>query len=97
MTGRGPDGYAPGDVKAQTRQCIVRLKATLEAAGLTLDDVVETTVYLTDIRHFSDMNEVYRELVPKPRPSRTTIGTALMSPDALVEIMFIADVADSMK
>ena len=91
MTGRGPDGYAPGDVIAQTRQCIARLKATLEAAGLTLDDVVESTVYLTDIRHFSDMNEVYRELIPKPRPSRTTIGTALMSPDALVEIMFIAD------
>ncbi len=91
MTGRDSDGYAPGDVKAQTRQCIARLKATLAAAGLTLDDVVESTVYLTDIRHFSDMNEVYRELVPKPRPSRTTIGTALMSPEALVEIMFIAD------
>lgn len=91
MTGRGEDGYAPGDVKAQTRQCIARLKATLAAAGLTLDDVVESTVYLTDIRHFADMNEVYRELVPQPRPSRTTIGTALMSPEALVEIMFIAD------
>ena len=67
------------------------MKATLEAAGLTLEDVVESTVFLTDIRHFSDMNEVYRELVPEPRPSRTTVGTALMSPDALVEIMFVAD------
>ena len=37
------------------------------------------------------MNEVYRELVPSPRPSRTIIGTALMSPDALVEIMMVAD------
>ena len=80
MTGRTADGYAPGDVKAQTRQCIARLKATLEAAGLTMDDVVESTVFLTDIRHFADMNEVYRELVPSPRPSRTTVGTALMSP-----------------
>ena len=44
MTGRGPSGYAPGDVKAQTRQAIERLKATLAAAGLTLDDVVESTV-----------------------------------------------------
>lgn len=91
MTGRDENGYAPGDVKAQTRQCIARLKAALAAAGLTLDDVVASTVYLTDIRHFADMNEIYKELVPKPRPSRTTIGTALMSPDALVEIMFIAD------
>jgi len=91
MTGRTADGYAPGDVKAQTRQCIARLKATLEAAGLTMEDVVESTVFLTDIRHFSDMNEVYRELVPQPRPSRTTVGAALMSPEALVEIQFIAD------
>jgi 2-iminobutanoate/2-iminopropanoate deaminase len=91
MTGRGPDGYTPGDVKAQTRQAIARLKATLEAAGLTLEDVVESTVFLTDIRHFGDMNEVYRELIPEPRPSRTTVGTALMSPDALVEIMFVAN------
>lgn len=93
MTGRGPDGYAPGDVKAQTRQCFARLQATLEAAGLTLDDVIESTVFLTDIRHFSDMNEVYRELMPSPRPSRSTVGTALMSPDALVEIMFVANAA----
>ena len=91
MTGRGPDGYAPGDVKAQTRQAIARLKATLEAAGLGLEDVVESTVFLTDIRHFGAMNEIYRELVPGPRPARTTVGTALMSPDALVEIMMIAD------
>ena len=91
MTGRGPDGYAPGDVKAQTRQAVARLKATLEAAGLGLEDVVESTVFLTDIRHFSAMNEIYRELVPGPRPARTTVGTALMSPDALVEIMMIAD------
>lgn len=91
MTGRGPDGYAPGDVKAQTRQAIARLKATLEAAGLGLEDVVESTVFLTDIRHFAAMNEIYRELVPGPRPARTTVGTALMSPDALVEIMMIAD------
>lgn len=91
MTGRGSSGYAPGDVTAQTRQAIERLKTTLAAAGLGLEDVVESIVYLTDIRHFSAMNEVYKELIPSPRPSRTTVGTALMSPDALVEIMMIAD------
>jgi 2-iminobutanoate/2-iminopropanoate deaminase len=91
MLGRGPSGYAPGDVQAQTRQAIERLKTTLTAAGLSLEDVVESVVFLTDIRHFSAMNEIYRELIPSPRPSRTTIGTALMSPDALVEIMMLAD------
>jgi len=90
MTGRGPDGYAPGDVAAQTRQALERLRATLEAAGLGFEDVVETTVFLTDVRHFSIMNDIYREHVPEPRPARTTVGTALMSPDALVEIMMIA-------
>ena len=78
-------------MKAQTRQAISRQKAILEAAGLTLEDVVESRVYLTDIRHFGDMNEIYRELIPEPRPSRTTVGTSLVSPDALVEIMFVAD------
>lgn len=61
--------------------------------GLGLDDVVESTVFLTDIRRFSAMNEVYRELVPQPRPARTTVGTALMSPDTLVEVMMVADVS----
>ncbi len=81
----------PRAVKAQTRQAVARLEAALEAAGLGLEDVVESTVFLTDIRHFGAMNEIYRELVPGPRPARTTVGTALMSPDALVEIMMIAD------
>ena len=50
-------------------------------------------MFLTDIRHFSAINEVYRELAPQPRPARTTVGTALMSPDALVEVMMVADVS----
>ena len=47
----------PRAVKAQTRQAVARLKATL---GLGLEDVVESTVFLTDIRHFGAMNEIYR-------------------------------------
>ena len=50
----------PRAVKAQTRQAVARL----EAAGLGLEDVVESTVFLTDIRHFGAMNEIYREFVP---------------------------------
>ena len=91
MVGRGPDGYAPGDVAAQTRQALARLEATLKAEGLGFEDVIETTVFLTDVRHFGIMNDIYREVVPGPRPARTTVGTALMSPDALVEIQMIAN------
>lgn len=90
MTGRGPQGYAKGDVEAQTRRALDRLRATLAAAEMTFDDVVDVMVYLTDIRHFDAMNRVYSEVMPKPPPSRATVGTQLVSPDALVEIMMVA-------
>jgi 2-iminobutanoate/2-iminopropanoate deaminase len=90
MTGRGPDGYAKGDVKAQTRQALENILATLKANGMSFDDVVDTLVFVSDIRAFQDMNEVYRELVGSPPPARATVGAQLMSPDALVEIMMLA-------
>lgn len=90
FTGRGPDGYAPGDVREQTRAALRRLEGALAAGGLEFSDVVSTRVYLTDIRHFGAMNEVYASVVPQPRPARTTVGTPLMSADALVEIQMLA-------
>ena len=90
FTGRGPDGYAPGDVREQTRAALRRLKGALAASGLEFSDVVSTRVYLTDIRHFAAMNEIYASVVPQPRPARTTVGTPLMSADALVEIQMLA-------
>jgi 2-iminobutanoate/2-iminopropanoate deaminase len=90
FVGRGPDGYAAGDVKAQTRQTLANLEATLAAAGMDLTNVVDATVYLSDIRYYQAMNEVYREIMPTPPPARATIGAQLMSPDALVEIMMLA-------
>ncbi len=90
MVGRGSSGFAPGDIKAQTRQTLQNLKATLEAEGLAFEDVLESVVFLPDVRHFGAMNEIYREMLPTAPPARTTVGTQLMSPDALVEIMMIA-------
>ena len=91
MVGRRPQGgYDRGDVEAQTRQTLDSLRRTLQANGLDFDDVVETVVYLPDVRHFSIMNRIYREMVSGSPPARTTIGTQLMSPDALVEIMMTA-------
>jgi reactive intermediate/imine deaminase len=90
MLGRGPQGFAPGDVKAQTRQTLENLRATLQAAGMDFSQVAETTVFLTDLRSFGSMNEVYRELLPTAPPARATVGVPLMAPEALVEIMMTA-------
>jgi 2-iminobutanoate/2-iminopropanoate deaminase len=90
FVGRGPDGFAAGDVKAQTKQTLANLEATLKAAGMDFTNVVDAMVYLSDIRHYQAMNEVYREILPTPPPARATVGSQLMSPDALVEIMMVA-------
>ena len=89
MVGRAADGY-PAGVEAQTEVTLDRLAKSLEAAGLDFGDVVNATVYLTDIRHYSAMNAIYAERVGTPAPARATVGTALMSPDALVEIQMTA-------
>lgn len=75
-------------IAAQTRQVIENLASVLEAAGSGLEDVVRSTVYLSDIKYFAEMNAVYEKLMPKPYPARTTIGTQLRG--ILVEIDVIA-------
>lgn len=89
MVGRGPDGY-PAGVEAQTRVALERLEATLEAAGMSFGDVEMASVFLTDVRHYSIMNEVYRQVVGSPPPARATVGSVLMSPEALVEVQMTA-------
>jgi reactive intermediate/imine deaminase len=90
MVGRGASGFAAGDVKAQTRQTLENLLTTLKAGGLGFEDVVEATVFLSDCRYYDEMNEAYREMIPNAPPARATVGTPLMSPEALVEIMMTA-------
>lgn len=90
FVGRGPDGY-PAGVAAQTGVVLDRLAATLEAAGLDFEDVVDATVYLSDVRFYAAMNEVYGARMPAAAPARATVGSQLMSPDALVEIVMTAE------
>jgi 2-iminobutanoate/2-iminopropanoate deaminase len=78
------------DVSAQTRQCIANIQAILEAGGSSLDRLVKTTVFLADLRLFEAMNAVYRELIPEPRPGRSTVEAKLARPEILVEIEAIA-------
>lgn len=77
-----------GGIQAQTRQVIENLSAVLEASGSSLDRIVRSTVYLSDIGNFHAMNSVYEKMIPKPYPVRTTIGTQLRN--ILVEIDVIA-------
>lgn len=89
FVGRGREGY-PAGVAAQTRRVLERLAATLAAAGMSFADVVNAEVYLSDVRFYAAMNEVYGKTMPKPPPARATVGSQLMSPEALVEIAMIA-------
>lgn len=77
-----------GGIHEQTQQVIENLSAVLTAAGSSLDRIVRSTVYLSDIGNFSAMNSVYEKMIPKPYPVRTTVGTQLRN--ILVEIDVIA-------
>lgn len=75
-----------GDIRAQTRQALENIKAVVEAAGGTLMDVAQLTVYLTDLGNSAGMNEVYRTYFPVDPPARATVRVDLGHPDFLIEI-----------
>jgi 2-iminobutanoate/2-iminopropanoate deaminase len=79
-----------GDIKAQTKQSFVNLFNVLAAAGLTGDNVIKTTVFLTDMSNFAAMNEIYAEHFGSPFPARTTIGVKELPLGAMIEIEMIA-------
>jgi len=79
-----------GDVAAATERVILNLQAVLAAAGLGLDDVVKTTVYLSSMSDFAAMNEVYAKYFGSSRPARATVQAAALPRGALVEIDAVA-------
>ena len=79
-----------GCVACQTRQVLKNVSAVMEAAGLTLGDVVKTTVFLTDMADFAKMNEVYAEFFSEPYPARSTVAVAALPKSASVEIEVVA-------
>jgi 2-iminobutanoate/2-iminopropanoate deaminase len=79
-----------GDVVAQTEQVLQNLHAVLAGAGATWADVVKTTVFLTDMRDFPRMNEVYSRAVGDARPARSTVQVSGLPRGVLVEIDLIA-------
>ena len=84
-------GAFPEGIQEQTKQSLTNVKAILEAAGLTMDSVVKTTVFLSDMNNFGAMNEVYATFFTEGQyPSRSAVEVARLPKDALVEIEVIA-------
>ncbi|MBM3739143.1 MAG: hypothetical protein FJW39_25490 [Acidobacteria bacterium] len=92
----GPEpggGFAPGDVKTQTRRCLELVGRVLKEAGLDSRAVVSTTLYLADIRTLDAADEAYREFFRPPYPARTEIESQLLIPAALSEVSAVAVLA----
>jgi 2-iminobutanoate/2-iminopropanoate deaminase len=81
---------AAGGIGPETTAALDRVKKVLKAAGFELNDVVSVTVYLADIREFPDMNQVYKTVMPDPKPARATIQAAALVNNARIEISAIA-------
>jgi len=79
-----------GDVVTQTQQVLGNLGAVLASAGATWTDVVKTTVFLTDMRDFARMNDVYAQVMGDARPARSTVQVSGLPRGVLVEIDLIA-------
>jgi reactive intermediate/imine deaminase len=93
MTARTVDGSIAGvgNVEVQTRQVCENLKAAVEEAGGTLDDIVRVDVYVRNMDHFETIHEVRREYFKAPAPASTMVEVCKMtSPDYLIEINAIA-------
>ena len=85
--------FVEGGIKEQTRQSFLNVKAILEEAGLTMSDVIKTTVFMADMNDFSDMNAVYSEFFPEPYPARSAVAVKTLPKGALVEIEVVAGVS----
>ncbi|KOS63045.1 RidA family protein [Lysinibacillus agricola] len=79
-----------GDITAQTNQVFANLKAVLEAAGTSLDNIVKTTVFMKDMNDFVAMNEVYASHFGDHKPARSAVEVARLPKDVKVEIEVIA-------
>lgn len=79
--------FAQGGIAGQTRQSLTNVRSIVEAAGYSMDDVLKTTVFLSDMNNFGAMNEVYAEFFSSGNyPARSAVEVARLPKDALVEI-----------
>ena len=80
-----------GGIKEQTLQSLTNVKAILEEVGLTMSNVLKTTVFMADMGDFADMNSVYAEFFTEPYPARSAVAVKTLPKGALVEIEVIAE------
>lgn len=82
--------FAEGGIAEQTRQSLLNIQAVLAEAGLTMGNVIKTTVFLKDMNDFAAMNEAYAAFFPADPPARSAVEVARLPKDARVEIEAIA-------
>jgi 2-iminobutanoate/2-iminopropanoate deaminase len=101
VSGQGPidktGKVIPGDIRAQTKATLENFKRIMEAAGSSLDNVLQTTVYLKDLAEYSAMNETYSSFFNDPKPARTTVQAGDLLFGMKVEIQGIAYVPGKQK
>ncbi len=81
-----------GGIKEQTQQSLQNVKAILQEAGLTMQNVIKTTVFMADMNDFADMNAVYAEFFSEPYPARSAVAVKTLPKGVMVEIEVIAEV-----
>ncbi len=86
----GAKELVPGGIAEQTEQVLTNLRAILEAAGSSLEQIVKTTVFLQNLDDFGGMNEVYARHIGSVPPARSTVEVAKLPSGALVEIEAVA-------
>jgi 2-iminobutanoate/2-iminopropanoate deaminase len=90
---QGPDSkgnVTSTDITLQTTNAIAAVKQVAEEAGFEMSDIVSVTVYITDLNDVAKMNEVYRKLIPDPKPARVALQVAGLIGGAKIEIAAIA-------
>ena len=78
------------DIEGQTRRVLANISALLDAAGLTTEDVVKTTVFITDIADFAKVNAIYAQTFSSLPPARSCVEVSALPSGALVEIEIVA-------
>ncbi|MBR1410755.1 MAG: RidA family protein [Prevotella sp.] len=82
--------FPEGGIKSQARQSLNNVRAILEEAGLSMGDVIKTTIYLADMNDFSEVNSIYAEFFSEPYPARSAVAVKSLPKGALIEIEAIA-------
>lgn len=91
MTGMDPaTGTAPEGIEAQTEQALINLAAVLESAGVSMSDIVKTTIFYADVDDFKRLNDVYARHMPDPPPARSAPANVRLPRGLLISIDAIA-------